>query len=97
MTKGRQIGMHLIRIAALDLQYSRIGETARPIDGFLRVHAEIDDVRDKPRMPVGLIGAAHHAERHNHLATLPQHGWNDRVHRPLAAAQLVRMARLQRE
>ena len=84
-------------VAALQLQHAPVGERARRLDRGLRVHAEIDDVRQEPHMARRLVLAAHHPERHRHPAVLHQHRRDDRVHRPLARRRLVRMPGLQRE
>ena len=95
MAQIGQFAAHLFAIAALYLHGAIIGKTARRIDGGLRIHAKIDHIRNKARMPVGLIGPAHHAKGHHDFTILAQHARNDRVHGALIAAQFVGMAFLQ--
>ena len=49
------------------------------------------------RMPRGLIVTTHHTERHNGLTFLHRHARNNRVHRPLAWLDPVRVVRLETE
>src|SRR5690606_15046376 len=102
-TAKRAIGLHdgvphfckpcprRLRIAALDLQYTRIRKGPRGVERLLRVHAEIEEVGDDMGMPHRLKGTAHDAERHDDLAAMAEHRRDDRMHRPLAARRLVRM------
>ena len=48
-------------------------------------------------MALRLVLPAHHPERQGGAAALADHAGDDRMHRPLARRQLVRVARLERE
>src|SRR6056297_2505177 len=93
----RKLGAHGLVIAFLHFQHPCIRETARRVDGGLRIHAIVEHVGDKTRMAAGLIRPAHHAEGHDSAPTLGQHPGDDRMHRALARAIFVRVSLLQRE
>ena len=71
-----------------------VGEEARVVERFLDVHAVGQHVDQHLGMAHGLIVGAHDAERHDHLAVPPHHAGDDRVHRPLARPDAVRVAGL---
>ncbi len=74
-----------------------MGETARCVDGCLRVQPVINDICQKTRVTVGLVLPAHHAKRHQVFTFFFQHCRDDGVHRALAASRFIWMAFLQRE
>ena len=74
-----------------------VGEAARRVDRLLRVHAEVDQVRQHPDVAGRLVVALHHPERHQQPPVAAEHRRDDGVQRPLAAAGLVGMARRQVE
>ena len=86
-----------VRVSTFDLHVAIFGEAARRVDGRLRVHSEIQNVRHKARMSGRLVSASHNTKRHDDLAVLPQHRGYDRVHGPLSALQFVWMAFFERE
>ena len=69
----------------------------RQVDRLLDVQPVFQQVGQEPGMPHRLVMAAHHPERHHGLAILHQHAGDDRVHRPLARGDAVRMPALHPE
>ncbi len=69
---------------------------ARRLERRLDVHPLIDDVADELRVRLRLIPAAHDAEGDSHLV-LRHEAWNDRVERPLARLERVRVGRVDAE
>ena len=67
------------------------------VAGFLHVHAEVHHVDHDLHVRLGLIVTAHHAERHERLAVLHDERRHERVKRPLAGGEAVRVALSKRE
>src|ERR1700685_4594070 len=69
---------------------------SRRIQRALHVHTVIDNIRDKLGMRLRLIPAAHNAESDSHIALLHE-SRDNRMDRPLAARQNIRMVLIERE
>ena len=85
------------RHAALDLGGLALIEHARRVDRGLHVHAVVDHVGDDVRVAHRLVVRAHHAERHRAAPVAHRERRNDRMHRPLARRDRVRVVRLDHE
>src|ERR1700679_535329 len=68
----------------------------RSVQRALHVHTVIDDVRDKLRVRLRLIPAAHNTERDAHIALFHE-SRDDRMDRPLAACESVGVCLIERE
>ena len=90
ITDGGQVVLHH-HASAADVA------DARRVDRLLQVQAAIDQVDQHLRVPLRLDVAAHHAVGHQQPAVLEHHRRNQRVERPLAGLEAVRVAWLERE
>src|SRR4051794_1735080 len=70
---------------------------ARRIQRGLRVEALVEQARDELHVALWLHVAAHQAERAEQLTVAQQHARDDRVERPPAGREPVRVARLEGE
>ena len=84
----RRLQQHLA--AALEAE-------ARPVEGFLRVQTEVDQVRDEVQVALGLDRPSHRAEGHPRLAAAQQHARDDGVEGPLAGGERVPVSRFEAE
>ena len=69
----------------------------RRVERSLRIHAVRQKTHERLHVARRLDRAAHDAERRKRRAILREESGNDRVERPLAAPDLVRVAALERE
>ena len=97
MAQAHQRIADLRRDAVLDLHLALHREQPRQVDRLLNVEAIFQHVGEEQRVAHRLEMPAHHPERHHRLAVLHHHARNDRVHRPLARRDAVRMAALDPE
>src|SRR6266850_2191938 len=97
--QGRQLVAGLLRDRALHLHIAPferpLGEPSR-LQRLLDGHAEVRDVHHELRVGLRLVPAAHDPEADPHVVLLHE-GRDDRVQRPLAAGDGVRLPRLERE
>src|SRR5262249_25528617 len=95
----RQFLPNRLRHAALHLDIasleSQLGEPRR-LERHLDVHAEINHIRDKPRVRLRLVPSAHDAEA-DRDAVLLHEGRDDGVQRTLASGKRVGLAGLEFE
>ena len=64
---------------------------------MLDVQAVFEEVGQEPGLSHRLIVAAHDAEGHDRATVFHHHAWDDRMHRPLAAGNAIRMSAFQPE
>ena len=82
----------------LDVEHvTGVHTPARCIETGLRILAVVDQPHHRLQMRLRLHRPAHDAERKHRFAILRHESGDDGVERTLAAADLVRMARLERE
>src|SRR3954449_2162577 len=85
------------RYSILELINALVMQAAWHVDRFLHVAAVVEHVGQDMHLPDRLILPAHHAERHHGTAILRHQAGDDRVQRPLAGRDAVRMPRLNAE
>src|SRR4051794_1815859 len=89
LPRNRALHLH---VAPLERRFREAPRLQRLLD----VHPEVRDVDHELRVRLRLVPSAHDAEPDPDVVLLHESG-NDRVQRPLAARERVRVARLERE
>src|SRR5690606_25023281 len=82
---------------SLELMGHLVEEHARRIDCLLHVHAEINNIGENMGVTARLIAAPHNSIGEMQPPVLHHHRRNDRVQRPLAAIDAIRVAGLKSE
>ena len=98
MTTGSETIDDMLRCARLHLYATlRFPAPAGRVERGLRVQQMVDRVDDHLHVALRLHETAHHAEWTDRFALTPEEAGDDRVVRPLAGFERIRMGGVERE
>ena len=94
---GAAIRLQHVRPLVLEVARGGRDAEARRVEGRLRVHAAVEQIRGDLHMPLRLHKPSHDAERGVELTSIRHHARYNCVVRPLPGPETIRMPLLQHE